>query len=192
MIIGGGCVRPSTIITGQVWPSRCIAWARRDIAALWMSRPSPSAGGGIPVLLVLAAMIITCVGAGGARISPEDYWRPCGRGACGSSVWTVVHAMTCRPHPSVYDRPTDRYTLAALALCGGSPCGSLSPSLNRYIPPPARGGKIEKISKTPKKIRDVHKNTPPGNQMTNERRVWPGGARKRGQKAAGKTISPQQ
>lgn len=157
--IGGGCVRPSTIIiTGQVWPSRCNAWARRDIAALWMSRPSPSAGGGIPVLLVLAAMIITCVGAGGARISPEDYWRPCGRGACGSSVWTVVHAMTCRPHPSVYDRPTDRYTLAALALCGGPPCGSLPPSLNRYIPPPARGGKI---SKTPKKIRDMHKNTPP-------------------------------
>ena len=166
-------MRPSTIIiTGQVWPSRCSAWARRDIAALWMSRPSPSAGGGIPVLLVLAAMIITCVGAGGARISPEDYWRPCGRGACGSSVWTVVHAMTCRPHPSVYDRPTDRYTLAALALCGGLPCGSLPPSLNRYIPPPARGGKI---SKTPKKIRDMHKNTPPGNQMTSERRVWPGG-----------------
>ena len=65
MIIGGGCVRPSTIITGQVWPSRCSAWARGDIAALWMSRPSPSAGGGIPVLLVLAAMIITYVGAGG-------------------------------------------------------------------------------------------------------------------------------
>lgn len=120
--IGGGCVRPSTIIiTGQVWPSRCSAWARRDIAALWMSRPSPSAGGGIPVLLVLAIVIMTIVGAGGARISPEDYWRPCGRGACGSSVWTVVHAMTCRPHPSVYDRPTDRYTLAALALCGGLP-----------------------------------------------------------------------
>lgn len=92
------------------------------------------------MLLVLAAMIITCVGAGGARISPEDYQRPCGRGACGSSVRMVVHAMTCRPHPSVYDRPTDRYTLAALALCGGSPCGSLSPSLNRYIPPQARGG----------------------------------------------------
>ena len=99
-----------------------------------------------------------CRSGGGARISPEDYWRPCGRGACGSSVWTVVHAMTCRPHPSVYDRPTDRYTLAALALCGGPPCGSLPPSLNRYIPPPARGGKI---SKTPKKIRDMHKNTPP-------------------------------
>ena len=73
------------------------------------------------MLLVLAIVIITIVGAGGARISPEDYCRPSGRGACGSSVWTVVHAMTCRPHPSVYDRPTDRYTLAALALCGGLP-----------------------------------------------------------------------
>lgn len=81
------------------------------------------------------------------------------------------------PPTSICIRPTDRPIYAtALALCGGSPCGSLSPSLNRYIPPPARGGKIEKISKTPKKIRDMHKNTPPGNQMTNERRVWPGGA----------------
>lgn len=70
--------------------------------------------------------------------------------------------MTCRPHPSVYDRPTDRYTLAALALCGGSPCGSLPPSLNRYIPPPAR-----KISKTPKKIgktMKMNKKTPGLNQ----------------------------
>lgn len=159
MIIGGGCVRPSTIITGQVWPSRCSAWARRDIAALWMSRPSPSAGGGIPVLLVLAIVIITIVGAGGARINPEDYWRPCGRGACGSSVWTVVHAMTCRPHPSVYDRPTDRYTLAALALCGGSPCGSLPPSLNRYIPP--RPGRDEKSAKRRKKSGICTKIHPP-------------------------------
>lgn len=75
------------------------------------------------------------------------------------------------PPTSICIRPTDRPIYACRPrLVRGPALSSLPPSLNRYILPPAR-----KISKTPKKIRDVHKNTPPDNQMTNERRVWPGG-----------------
>ena len=95
----------------------------------------------------------------------------------------VVHAMTCRPHPSVYDRPTDRYTLAALALCGGSPCGSLSPSLNRYIPPQARGGGNWKNQQNAEKNQGYAQKYTPRHQMTkNERRVGGGCNKEAGKK----------